>query len=74
MDIYDSELHEKVIDQMRRERIQDFSEEEIERAFADFDLPERQYLEIIDVLITRGLTIDDIYRQPSQEHEIDIDY
>ena len=72
MDIYDHELHEKVIDQMRRERVQDFSEEEIERAFADFDLPEKHYLGIIDVLITRGLTVEEIYKRPAPEWDIDL--
>lgn len=72
MDIYDTELHEKVLDKMRAERIQDFSEEEIERVFADFDLPEKQYLEIIDVLLARGLTIDYIYRRQSHEIEMDL--
>lgn len=70
MDIYDYELHDKVLDKMRIERIQDFSEVEIERVFADFDLPERQYLAIIDLLVTRGLTIEDVYRRPHPEIEI----
>jgi hypothetical protein len=72
MEIYDHELHEKVLDKMLLEGIQDFSEAEIERVFADFDLPEKQYLGIIDVLISRGLTIEAVYERVSPDIDIDL--
>lgn len=61
MDIYDESLHAHVLRKMRRERIQDFSEMELQRVFSDFDLPEETYLEIVAYLVDNGLTIEDIY-------------
>lgn len=72
MEIYDHELHEKVLDKMFLEGIQDFSEVEIERVFADFDLPEKQYLGIIDVLISRGLTIEAVYERETPDIDNDL--
>ena len=72
MDIWDKELHEKVLNKMCLERIQDFSEVEIERVFSDFDLPEKQYLAIIDHLLWKGLTIDDVYARSEPDLEIEL--
>lgn len=61
MDIYDSELQRHVLWKMREEGIRNFSEEELERVFADFDLLEETYLDIVASLIDEGLTIDNLY-------------
>ena len=61
MDFYDESLQAHILRKMRRERIQDFSETELERVFADFDVPEEAYQEVVAFLIDSGLTIEDIY-------------
>ncbi|MEO6239815.1 MAG: hypothetical protein ABIQ40_00700 [Bacteroidia bacterium] len=60
MDIWDRELKQRVIRKMRWERIEDFSDEELERVFADFDIPEEEYLTVVARLVDDGLTIDNL--------------
>lgn len=61
MDIWDRELKQRVIRKMRWERIEDFSDEELERVFSDFDVPEEEYLLVVARLVDDGLTIDNLH-------------
>lgn len=69
MDIYDSELHEKIIERMRAREIEDFSDEELERVFYDFDVPERTYLRAVAWMVDSGLTIEKVYQEPNRSIE-----
>jgi hypothetical protein len=59
MDIWDKKI--KVIERMHVKQIKDFSDEELERVFSGFDLPEEECLAIVRRFINNGLTIEKLY-------------